>query len=368
MNISSSIIERRKRRWLDFYAGDTDTRILYWIHCFPDLGERPLPNPDLLKERIEWSWRKYQAQCEQLDWLEDDSLPFLDVYTGTEIFAEALGCKVYRPDDNNPFAIPFVHTAQDAERIWTPRLEDTPLMLLFEIADELRRRGGPGALLKMVDMQSPMDIVAQMWDKTELFVAMLETPDAVGEAMEIPQGGLADRGAGGRGVHVHDVGADGDVDGDRDAEARPGGADAERGVRQLLLEFRAPPFPKVVHRDHDQHQPAKDRRELRAGQGAQGEVAGNDPGHDPWKEPPEDIPLGVPAVVGHGEQVSENQHRQQGSHRGLGGKDGRHQRYDQDPQPCDPRLRETHEERGQDNLGDLRYCQIGKHEVCPEIA
>ena len=51
--------------------------------------------------------------------------------------------------------------------------------MLFEIADELRRRGGPDALLKMVDMQSPMDIVAQIWDKTDLFVAMLETPDAV---------------------------------------------------------------------------------------------------------------------------------------------------------------------------------------------
>ena len=33
--------------------------------------------------------------------------------------------------------------------------------------------------MRLVDTQSPMDIVALIWDKTELFTAMVETPEAV---------------------------------------------------------------------------------------------------------------------------------------------------------------------------------------------
>jgi len=41
-------------------------------------------------------------------------------------------------------------------------------------------------------------------------------------------------------VHVHDVGADGDVDRDGDAETRPRRGDAQAGVRQTLIENRLP--------------------------------------------------------------------------------------------------------------------------------
>jgi len=174
-------VEARKQRWADLLAKPTGGRKFVFR-----IGVRTPEPPPVVRawpwlkdERIEAAWQSYNAMLERAEWLDDDLVPYLPVSTGTEIFAEALGCEVYRPEDNNPFAIPFVHTLQDAERVRAPRLEDTPLMQLFEIADELHRRGGPDALLKMVDMQSPMDIVAQSWDKTDLFVAMLETPDAV---------------------------------------------------------------------------------------------------------------------------------------------------------------------------------------------
>ncbi len=174
-------IERRKQRWAELLEKPTGGRKFVFR-----IGVRTPEPPPVVRalpwlkaERIEYAWQAYLRMIERAEWLDDDLVPYLPVSTGTEIFAEALGCEVYRPDDNNPFAIPFVKTARDAARLKTPRLEDTPLMLLFEIADELRRRGGPDALLRMVDLQSPMDIVAQIWDKTDLFVAMLETPDAV---------------------------------------------------------------------------------------------------------------------------------------------------------------------------------------------
>lgn len=80
-----------------------------------------------------------------------------------------------------PFALPFIHSPEEAEKVKNPHLEDTSLMQLFEIADELKRRGGPDALLKLPDMQSPMDIVAQIWDKTNLFPNMIEEPEVVKE-------------------------------------------------------------------------------------------------------------------------------------------------------------------------------------------
>jgi uroporphyrinogen-III decarboxylase len=116
-----------------------------------------------------------------VEWLEDDSIPYLDVYTGTEIFAEAFGCQVYRPEDNMPFAVPRIHSASEVAKLRVPDLSVAPLAMLFEIADELRRRAGKEAIVRLVDIQSPMDIAALIWDKNDLYVAIIDDPDAVKE-------------------------------------------------------------------------------------------------------------------------------------------------------------------------------------------
>jgi len=66
-------------------------------------------------------------------------------------------------------------------RIKTPELGSTPLTMLFEIADELRRRAGKNALIKLVDIQSPMDIAALIWDKNDFYSALIYAPEAVME-------------------------------------------------------------------------------------------------------------------------------------------------------------------------------------------
>lgn len=177
-------IQMRQQRWqqlTDFNAEPTHVFLIALRDQFPD---RPLPHPDQRKARIEWAWRKYQEQVERTAWLDDDAVPYLDVYTGTEIFAEAFGCAVHRPDDNMPFALPAVGSAAEAARLKVPDLDTPGLALLFEIADELRRRGGPAATMKMVDIQSPMDICALIWEKRDFYVALLETPEAVKELAE----------------------------------------------------------------------------------------------------------------------------------------------------------------------------------------
>jgi len=145
----------------------------------PDAEDRPLPWRELRDERVEWAWRKYERQMARAAWLRDDTLPFLDVYTGTEIFAEAFGCSVYYADDNMPFALPLVTSAAEADELRIPEVSTSSVAYLFDIADELRRRAGPEALVRLVDVQSPMDIAALIWEKSSFYPALIEAPDAV---------------------------------------------------------------------------------------------------------------------------------------------------------------------------------------------
>jgi hypothetical protein len=148
-----------------------------------DLEEQlpPVPPlwPDKAAERIERRWAEYEVMCAKAACIDDDRVPFLSNLTGTEIFAEAFGCKVHRPDDTNPFALPLIRSAAEADGLRTPELSTSSLAYLFDIADELYRRGGAGVIMKPVDIQSPMDIVALIWEKANLFCAMLESPEPV---------------------------------------------------------------------------------------------------------------------------------------------------------------------------------------------
>jgi hypothetical protein len=177
-------VSERKKRWLDFYDRQCPTRHLFIIHYTPGLGERPWPRDEMRKARINWAWQKYEIQMEQANWLEDDSLPFLDVYTGTELFARAFGCPVSYPHADMPFARPLFDNPIAAGKLKIPGLGSTPLTLLFDIADELRRRAGADALLRMVDVQSPMDIAALIWEKASFFEALIQSPEAVKETAD----------------------------------------------------------------------------------------------------------------------------------------------------------------------------------------
>jgi len=100
-------IEDRKKRWADFYDPNNPPRHMLLIRLTENTPARPLPHPDKKQQRIEWAWMQYLAQMKRVAWLDDDTMPYLDVYTGTEIFAEVFGCSVHRPEDNMPFALPF---------------------------------------------------------------------------------------------------------------------------------------------------------------------------------------------------------------------------------------------------------------------
>ena len=174
-------IDDRKRRWLRFYHRAQPVSYMLLINLESDGPGRPGPHPDKQQDRVDWAWGQYCEQMDRATWLDDDFLPHLDVYTGTEVFAEAFGCAVHRPEDDMPFALPFITTASEVSKLPVPDLDTPCLRMLFEMADRLRSRAGSAALLKMVDIQSPMDIAALIWEKSAFYMALVEAPEAVRE-------------------------------------------------------------------------------------------------------------------------------------------------------------------------------------------
>lgn len=173
-------IEARKTRWSRQLRGEGAPEHLFQIWYEPETPARPHLWPEMKRERIEWALQLYEMRRARAEWLADDMVPGLMVTTGTEIFAEAFGCPVMRPEDDMPYARPIITEASQVASLPEPDISAPSLVVLFEIADELHARAGD-APLGMVDVQSPMDVAALIWDKNDFYVAMVETPDAVKE-------------------------------------------------------------------------------------------------------------------------------------------------------------------------------------------
>jgi len=180
---SSDIIKERLGRWHSFVEGGEGSFLFHVTFPLSEAESQRLPasipQSDKVGQCVEGRWYEYQVMCRKAELVDDDHVPYLNNLTGTEIFAEAFGCTVHRPEDNMPFALPLVHSAAEADALKTPELSRSSLAWLFDVADELYRRSGSEALMRLVDVQSPMDIVALIWSKEDLFCAMLETPEAV---------------------------------------------------------------------------------------------------------------------------------------------------------------------------------------------
>lgn len=177
-----SVVDQRIEKWKDFVNPESNQRFMLVVDIAPGLDDgRPLPWPQNKQKRIDFLWKKYQTMMQRLDWLDDDTVPYLDVLSGTEVFAEAFGCEIDRSEGQMPFALPLITKASEVHKIKIPDVMSSSIAHQFEIADELRKRAGHDALVRMIDVQSPMDIAALIWEKTSFYTAIIEEPDAVKE-------------------------------------------------------------------------------------------------------------------------------------------------------------------------------------------
>jgi hypothetical protein len=122
-------------------------------------------------------YRRWVALSEAVD---DDAVPFLRILTGTHIYATCFGARPHFYPDSNPYAEPCIASAADADRVPEAKLENCrPLLRVLELAAALRRELGPDVTIGPPDMQTGFDTACILWDKTDLFCSMVETPEAV---------------------------------------------------------------------------------------------------------------------------------------------------------------------------------------------
>ena len=182
-------IEKRLARWDAFLDLSSDVRRMLLVD--PGRGKDEVPGgaeysmhwPENAYAHADWALRRYADQMKRLDWLDDDAIPHVSLLSGTEIIAECFGCPVVRPETNMPYARHAVKNAQEAAKLKQPNLMDTPLRLQFEKADYIKKHE-PDALLRLPDLQSPLDIAAMVWDKNDFYCALSEEPERVHELCE----------------------------------------------------------------------------------------------------------------------------------------------------------------------------------------
>jgi hypothetical protein len=167
-------INERKQRWCDFYAGGRRTMILIEM----DYGERVFPSPDNMDKFFDYIVHKNRVQMDSLQWLDDDRVPYISATIGTDNFAHAFGCPVIYPENNNPFARPVIFSARELVKLKKPKLENSSLMEILEYGHKLQA-AAPGVLLQLPDVQSPLDIAALVWEKSNFFMAFYDEPQAV---------------------------------------------------------------------------------------------------------------------------------------------------------------------------------------------
>jgi len=179
-------IQNRKKRWIDFLSMDSEIKrlLITTIYKFEIENLAKLATvliPGNKQKRIDYILEKYEKMLEQMQWLEDDSIPYLSFFTGSEIFAEAFGCKVKHPNSNLPFSIPIIKTSGEVTKLKVPNLYDSTLFKHFEIADEVIKRTGKDITTGLTDTPGPFEVAAQIWDKNEFFIALIKEPEAVKE-------------------------------------------------------------------------------------------------------------------------------------------------------------------------------------------
>ena len=178
-----------KDKWVRFFDVNSDTRTMIQVYYTPGLGERPWPLPDNEDDRVEWALKRYESMQRAREIAPDDQIPFLSPYTGTEIFAQAFGCRVHYPDNNMPFALSRIHSASEVRSIRAPSAFAPPLERAFRIARRLREKY-PDAPVQLPDIQSPYDIAALIWEKVDFYAASLEESEAVEDLCAMVEGVL----------------------------------------------------------------------------------------------------------------------------------------------------------------------------------
>ena len=101
---------------------------------------------------------------------ETDYVPFLDPFEGVTVMAEALGCRVDYPLNNDPVvAMPIIKKPEDVYDLKKPKLDNSVYQRVFETLNYWQDKTGNLIPLGNTDPQGPLDVASLVW-KTDDFL------------------------------------------------------------------------------------------------------------------------------------------------------------------------------------------------------
>lgn len=140
----------------------------------PSASDRPL------QEWVGPTLKDYENQLAWLEKLGDDRIPVARTHTGTGVFSGAFGCTFHHFEGSAPVTLPLVNNAQEADALDVPDVWKMPATgRLLELAGMLRERLGPDVPISVPDIQSPFDIAALVWEKTDFLMSLHTESESV---------------------------------------------------------------------------------------------------------------------------------------------------------------------------------------------
>ena len=133
-----------------------------------------------VRDWLPWARENYAAQLKLLEATGHDAVPFLYLAATTGNFAAGFGAPIHQFEGSNAAAAPGVFSAEEADRLPQPDLWRMPTVVRwFELGRAIQETLGRDVPFNVPDIQSPFDIAAIAWSKEDLFLNMVENPDAV---------------------------------------------------------------------------------------------------------------------------------------------------------------------------------------------
>ena len=117
---------------------------------------------------------------------DTDYVPFLDPFEGVTIMAEAFGCKVEYPRDNDPaVAAPIIKKPEDVYDIKKPGMDNPVYLRVFETLKYWQEKTGNIIPLGNTDPQSPLDVASLIWKTDDFLMACYTNKKEVHYLMDL---------------------------------------------------------------------------------------------------------------------------------------------------------------------------------------
>lgn len=124
--------------------------------------------------------RQQLADYEAMRGLDTDWVPYIEVFFGTGVFAEAFGSRMIWPQDQWPWTKPFIGDIREVYRLKMPRISETHMLRkILDAVDYFQRVVGDRIPIGTMDTTGPFSTALMIVDPEELMTACLTDPRAV---------------------------------------------------------------------------------------------------------------------------------------------------------------------------------------------